>query len=101
MTKICSQPIAGRGLLRVKPGKSRSEQLFSELPPEADLTADIVDVSQVPEPGSTPQQMRGIVTRAGNSARTSTVRADGNVRGRPFRPLFYAIRAQRTYQSDL
>jgi superfamily I DNA/RNA helicase len=25
------------------------------------------------------------------------VRADGNVRGRPFRPLFYAIRAQRTY----
>ena len=32
----------------VKTGKSRSEQLFSDLPPEADLTADIVDVSQVP-----------------------------------------------------
>jgi hypothetical protein len=31
----------------VKTGKSRSEQLFSDLPPEADLTADIVDVSQV------------------------------------------------------
>jgi hypothetical protein len=25
----------------VKTGKSRSEQLFSDLPPEADLTADI------------------------------------------------------------
>src|SRR5215813_9886867 len=32
--------------LGVKTGKSRSEQLFSELPSEADLTADIVDVSQ-------------------------------------------------------
>jgi pimeloyl-ACP methyl ester carboxylesterase len=27
------------------------------------------------------------------------VRADGNVRGRPFRPLFYAICAQRTYSA--
>jgi len=34
---------------RVKTGKSRSEQLFSDLPPEADLTADIVEVSQVPK----------------------------------------------------
>ena len=32
----------------VKIGKSRSEQLFSDLPPEANLTADIVDVSKVP-----------------------------------------------------
>jgi hypothetical protein len=32
----------------VKTGKSRSEQLFSDLAPKADLTADIVDVSQVP-----------------------------------------------------
>src|SRR5262249_36426299 len=31
---------------RGQTGKSRSEQLFSELPSEADLTADIVDVSQ-------------------------------------------------------
>jgi hypothetical protein len=31
-----------------KTGKSRSEQMFSDLPPEADLTADIVDVSQAP-----------------------------------------------------
>ena len=30
----------------VKTGKSRSEQLFSDLPPEADLTADIVDVAK-------------------------------------------------------
>lgn len=29
-----------------KPVNSRSEQLFSDLPPEADLTADIVEVSQ-------------------------------------------------------
>jgi hypothetical protein len=40
------------GQLRVKTGKSRSEQLFSDLPPEADLTADIVDVSNVPTPDS-------------------------------------------------
>jgi hypothetical protein len=33
-------------------GKSRSEQLFSGLPPEADLTADIVDVSQEPTTSS-------------------------------------------------
>ena len=33
----------------VKTGKSRSEQLFSGFPPEADLTADIVDVSKVPQ----------------------------------------------------
>jgi hypothetical protein len=44
---------------------------------------------------------RGIVARAGNFSAYLRVRADGNVRGRPFRPLFYAIRAQRTYQSDL
>jgi hypothetical protein len=37
---------------RVKTGKSRSEQMFSGLPPKADLTADIVDVSQVPKPDS-------------------------------------------------
>jgi hypothetical protein len=36
---------------RVKTGKSRSEQLFSDLPSEVDLTADIVDVSQVPSNG--------------------------------------------------
>jgi hypothetical protein len=43
----------------VKTGKSRSEQVFSDLPPEADLTADIVDVSQVPHPDNplpSPQQ---------------------------------------------
>ena len=40
----CKMP----GPVGVKPGKSRNEQLFSDLPPEADLTADIVDVSQVP-----------------------------------------------------
>jgi hypothetical protein len=54
---ICSfalsvAPAFKRHLLRmtlgVKTGKSRSQQLFSDLPPEADLTADIVDVSQVP-----------------------------------------------------
>ena len=101
MTKICNQPIAGRGLLRVKPGKSRSEQLFSDLPPEADLTADIVDVSQVPEPDSTPQQMRGIVTRAGNSARTCTGAGRRQCAGTAVPPAFHAIRAQRTYQSDL
>jgi hypothetical protein len=33
----------------VKTGKSRREQLFSDLPPEADLTADIVEVSQAPK----------------------------------------------------
>ncbi len=32
-----------------KPVNSRREQLFSDLPPEADLTADIVEVSQVPK----------------------------------------------------
>jgi hypothetical protein len=36
--------------IRVKTGKFRSKQLFSDLPPKADLTADIVDVSQLIDP---------------------------------------------------
>jgi hypothetical protein len=34
--------------LWVKLRRTQPEQLFSDLPPKADLTADIVDVSQVP-----------------------------------------------------
>jgi Putative transposase len=36
--------------IRVKTGRFRSKQLFSDLPPKADLTADIVDVSQLIDP---------------------------------------------------
>jgi hypothetical protein len=60
-------------LLRVKTGKSRSEQLFSDLPPEADLTADIVDVSQVPLPSQEAQ----------HAYRTpfAATRSSGSIRG--------------------
>ena len=33
------------GRFEVKPRRTQPEQLFSDLPPKADLTADIVDVS--------------------------------------------------------
>jgi hypothetical protein len=45
VVKTSGAAFAGTG----QNGKSRSEQLFSDLPPEADLTADIVEVSQVPK----------------------------------------------------
>jgi hypothetical protein len=47
-TRSGTVPLQVECLSWIKTGKSRSEQLFSDLPPKADLTADIVDVSQVP-----------------------------------------------------
>ncbi len=46
---------------RVKTGKSRSEQLFSDLPPEADLTADgrlTVPMPDISRTGSAADQIR-------------------------------------------